>query len=440
VSASYTLTLTRTDAAVGAFVTGAVDWLGDGTRVHSPVAVRPGDLAAPRRVGGDGVAGSTRWSVTPGGDEDLAIRSAGLTAAVLQSDPADPRSVHSGSGEPGDFFEFPLTVDEGSEFLRIDLDGLDESADIDLTAFVYDDGGEPIRFYTSNSTRADERIEIADPIPGSYLVYVDFFADPVPTAFDLRVTDVDGGGVPVEFSPSAIPATPGADVPVTASWQSLAPSTTYLGVVHYGGSDRTTLLEVTTTEDTAPPAPEAVSPPTVSGVALVGRTLTADPGKWDTAGLRFGYQWQSDGRDIPGATGSTFRVTQAVEGTEVRVTVVATSADRPPGRATSNAVFVKYRSSVTAAIRPFAFFSWQQARGKVTVTSTEPDPPTGTVVILVDGHERKRVVLRGQESGAVDFRLPRLRPGLHLVRAVFLPGSGSVLGATSRTSLVWTIF
>jgi len=68
---------------------------------------------------------------------------------------------------------------------------------------------------------------------------------------------------------------------------------------------------------TNPSAPTArimlARAPSISGAAVVGRTLTATPGAW-TAGTRFTYQWYADGKAIRGATKATFAVTSAQRG------------------------------------------------------------------------------------------------------------------------------
>ena len=78
-------------------------------------------------------------------------------------------------------------------------------------------------------------------------------------------------------------------------------------------------------------APSLVSPPTITGTAQQGQTLTATTGTWDGAGLSYTYQWQkcdaagANCVDIPGATSSTYVVASTDVGATLRVTVSATN-------------------------------------------------------------------------------------------------------------------
>ncbi|HEY3181756.1 MAG TPA: LamG-like jellyroll fold domain-containing protein, partial [Gaiellaceae bacterium] len=84
---------------------------------------------------------------------------------------------------------------------------------------------------------------------------------------------------------------------------------------------------------TAPPpaAPQNTSPPTISGTAQQGQTLTAGDGSW-TDTPTFGYQWRrcdSAGANcstIAGATAKTYLLAAADVGSTIRVVVTASNA------------------------------------------------------------------------------------------------------------------
>jgi hypothetical protein len=96
--------------------------------------------------------------------------------------------------------------------------------------------------------------------------------------------------------------------------------------------------------------PVNTSPPTISGIAEVGRTLTANAGSWSGAQpITFRYQWRrcdANGggcTDISGATGASYTLTAANVG---RTAVVRVTARGSRGGSTSAT------SAPTAVVRP----------------------------------------------------------------------------------------
>ncbi|HVW46981.1 MAG TPA: DUF3616 domain-containing protein [Solirubrobacterales bacterium] len=88
-------------------------------------------------------------------------------------------------------------------------------------------------------------------------------------------------------------------------------------------------------------APEVTAPPTITGNAHIGGTLTCSTGEWSgTPDPTFAYEWQRDGDRIAGAEGSTYTATAGDAGHQVRCVVTATN---PVGSAaaTSAAVTVQ---------------------------------------------------------------------------------------------------
>lgn len=63
-----------------------------------------------------------------------------------------------------------------------------------------------------------------------------------------------------------------------------------------------------------------VATPSISGVYMVGATLTANPKTW-TAGTSFSYQWYADGKPISGATRSTLALTSYQKDKQITVSV-----------------------------------------------------------------------------------------------------------------------
>ena len=66
--------------------------------------------------------------------------------------------------------------------------------------------------------------------------------------------------------------------------------------------------------------------PSVTGQAVVGGTLTAEPGDWGPKGVELSYQWKTDGEAIEGATGSTLALTEDHLGQTITVAVTGTLA------------------------------------------------------------------------------------------------------------------
>ena len=115
------------------------------------------------------------------------------------------------------------------------------------------------------------------------------------------------------------------------------------GIDHYDGSSGQPVTvrhtHVATSQTTwlgppggGPPSPPAnQSPPTISGTAQVGQTLSASTGTWSGSPTSFAYQWRrcdSGGTgcaDLPGAGASTYVPVGGDVGSTLRVRVTATN-------------------------------------------------------------------------------------------------------------------
>jgi hypothetical protein len=439
-TASYTVTFSRTTAALDQFATGFLTWTSGSTIVRSPVAIQPVAIVAPGEVAGEGVSGSVDVTVTPGSDAKIPLTTTGLTKGTLQPDPTGVETEHSGSGATGDYFAYTVTVPDGTVLARFDLDSIDNTADLDLTVYELNASGTPIAGWQSATASGDERVDIADPDAADYLVYVDIYSANPTTAFDFRTYSVQPGGENVTFSPKKIDGHQGVPATFTAKWKHLDANSSYLGIIGYGDTGAQTLLTVTTGDAVEPGTPVNTSPPTITGTPEVGKRLTAHPGTWDVTGLSFSYQWQADGVDIHGATSAKYTVKRADEGKQLTVVVTASKRGLPSATAVSAAVQVPYASSTSLSLSRTIAFSWEKTTAKVTVSSGASDAPTGSVAITINGKTVTTLALTAADNGKLSYTLPKKGSGVYLVQAVFTPTDATVTGSKSSVKLLLVLF
>lgn len=335
-TATFTVTFARTTATLDEFATGSLTWTSGDTTVRSPLAARPVTIIAATEVAGEGVTGSVDVSVTPGGTGDIALATTGLSRGELLADPNDAESEHSGSGETGFTGEYVVTVPEGTAFSRFDLDSLDDTADLDLIVYQLNASGQPIAVWSSATGAADERVDIAAPEAGEYLVLADVYSATGTVSWDLTVTSVVEGGSELALDPAVIAGQQGVESTYTASWNGLEPESTYVGLVSYGDTGASTVVTVET--GAAPLA--IVDAPVIEGAPTANATVTATGGTWNQEGVELSYQWLLDGEPIKKATTDTLRLKTPWVGSELTVVVTATSADGETAEASSEAVTV----------------------------------------------------------------------------------------------------
>jgi hypothetical protein len=88
-------------------------------------------------------------------------------------------------------------------------------------------------------------------------------------------------------------------------------------------------------------AAKATKRPAIIGTAKVGRTVKATTGTWSPTGNMYVFEWRLNGKAIRGATGRTLKLTAAMRGKRLTVTVIAMRAGHLDGRAVSAAVTIK---------------------------------------------------------------------------------------------------
>jgi subtilisin family serine protease len=238
-SKTFTVTLTRTTAAIGAWSFGSLKWVDlFGHKVTSPIAVRPVAVAAPAEVAGSGASGSSALSVTSGFTGTLSTAVSGLTAAnvtTMAFTGANPTFVPV---ESGSVKKVTVTVPAGTTLARFSTFDADVPAGTDVDMFVYPAGNTSTQVASSAGGTAQESVTLTD--PGSYDVYVHLFAAtgaPTVPQFTWVVPGAAAGNLTA--TPASQSVTTGTTAMVTLNWTGLAAGTRYLGAVGYSDGTNT---------------------------------------------------------------------------------------------------------------------------------------------------------------------------------------------------------
>ncbi|WP_134738379.1 CHAP domain-containing protein [Nocardioides sp. 503] len=119
----------------------------------------------------------------------------------------------------------------------------------------------------------------------------------------------------------------------------------------------------------------------LTGVPRVGSTLTAAPGATDPVDARVSYRWLRDGVAIPGALGSSYVLTPADIGSQIRLLV---RLDRASYRSASQQIATPTRVVTKPVLRIRAVGGTRKAVVVVRVAAPGATP-RGLVTVLVGG-------------------------------------------------------
>lgn len=148
--------------------------------------------------------------------------------------------------------------------------------------------------------------------------------------------------------------------------------------------------------------------PTITGSAVVGKTLTARPGTWKPSPTKLAYQWLRGSSTIKGATRSTYVLTAADRGKTISLKVTASKAGYRTKAKTSARTAVVKSAATTGGIS-----------GKVV---TDDHPTTGLAGIAVTAHlwnsARTSATQKATATtnSAGNYTLGNLAPGVYSVQ------------------------
>jgi hypothetical protein len=229
---SYTVTFTRTTAALNAYTGGQLTWSNGEINVRSPIVVRPVALAAPASVSGSG--GPVSYNVTFGYSGAFTATARGLvpatiTAGTVSDDPTDSTcSLSSPNAQL-----IAVSIPAGTTYARFSLFDADVNAGSDLDMCVFN--GTTLVGSSGSGTSAEE-VNLLNPAAGNYTVVVQGWGVVGSTPFALNtwlLSSADAGNMTVS-APAA--ATTGVTGAINLTFSGLTAGSKYLGSVAYGGT------------------------------------------------------------------------------------------------------------------------------------------------------------------------------------------------------------
>jgi large repetitive protein len=162
--------------------------------------------------------------------------------------------------------------------------------------------------------------------------------------------------------------------------------------------------------------------PSISGVAAVRETLTADPGTWQpSSGVSFTYQWFVDGLAVAKETGGRYVVRGRDAGKSVTVRVTAAADGWAAGSATSAPVtVVLMKSTTTASTSTPTITQKQRAVINVKVDLADYGVDLGSIQVFDGNKSLAKVGLKANGDGTVTIRLKKLTKGKHKISVRYL--------------------
>ncbi|MDA1359110.1 S8 family serine peptidase [Glycomyces luteolus] len=239
-SATFTVTVTRTDAAAGEWSFGALTWCDRyGHEVRSPITARAVDIVAPHEVRGGGSEGAVEIDLQTGFEGTLDIVPSGPVASQVEefdlanSNGTDFPVDDPSEGEATASFELAVPADAVMGRAAIVDEEYEEGADLDLVVYEKLDDGTLQLVDAPFGADSDEQVDLE---PGrTYQVYVHVWDAPTETV-DAKVhtwvlpANAEPG---LHVDPKSIEAELAGEHPVTASWSGLDPERRYLAALQY---------------------------------------------------------------------------------------------------------------------------------------------------------------------------------------------------------------
>ncbi|WP_246001727.1 S8 family peptidase [Allorhizocola rhizosphaerae] len=248
-TASFKVTITRTNAPLGQYAFGSLTWrefpgfLGRDHEVRSNIAVRPVALSVVGETHGSGTSGSSTLAVKAGYSGTLTASANGLVASTVTTIPVVGTEPAFNTGAPAvgpGVGRTTVAVPAGSQVARFSTFDADYPAGTDIDLFVYQAGTNVLVGLSAGGT-AEESVTLS--AAGNYDIYVVAFSLPggVPGVDIQHNHWIVGSGAAgnLTATPASQAVTLGGSATVTVAWNGLTAGVRYLGVIAFGDGTST---------------------------------------------------------------------------------------------------------------------------------------------------------------------------------------------------------
>ncbi len=177
--------------------------------------------------------------------------------------------------------------------------------------------------------------------------------------------------------------------------------------------------------------------PTIAESPIVGNVLFAKRSNWAPNGVRYSYQWLSDGVEISGATTPLLKLTQKDVGKQVVVAVTGTGTGYKPTTMLSKAIAVRSNLKVLPAAKTVQIQGMSVLNSVVSVKS----PWASAVDVQIQWYRNSSPIsaankpsyklVKADEGALITARVATVEPGYVQVIADTLP-----LGPITATQLL----
>ncbi|MGH1563678.1 S8 family serine peptidase [Mumia sp. DW29H23] len=177
----------------------------------------------------------------------------------------------------------------------------------------------------------------------------------------------------------------------------------------------------------------ATASPVARGYARIGYTLTTTRGTWTSGATSYSYRWLRNGRPIPGAYGTSYRVTAADGGALIQSQVAGRKGAGSPAlwRSSNGLRVPKIATAVRLKVKPRKTTYGRSGARLVAVVKVAAGPIRGKVVFR-DGKKKIKTVKVKNGKAVLKLSSTKLKRGKHKITARYVAKHPAFKRATSR--------